>query len=716
MSWHNDCVFVLKSGYELERGIEQLNSCNSLFSIGRWIPFAICMFLSYWLTAGHIFAAPSGSGSGVPVRLHGETLFISQTELANVDAAARTAAIEKRLARLTWATPYVIDSLIVEDHEQPAHGLTSEEVLFVVTDNELKTTGKPRHVLAKEQTETIREAPQESTAAQPARAGGSPLSTGLRDLLWAGVATALLVFFAVASYVFFPRLYEALDVWSETQLRAVSLLGLELIAADHFSSVLVFCSRVLRGVLSGLALYWYFHFILNLFPQTQAFEERFLQALIVPLEQIQGLLGNWGDLVIGLLLALVATGLFVGFLKTFRQLFPCMLDKVSAWGLTTKYSLKIQRVELLTGAQISDGLLGLLRAFRLVTYVSLTYLYVTSVLGFFPSTRKLSVELLNYMIEPIRVIGHEFITSIPDIIAIAMIIVVTNYVIKLIHMFFNGIERGAITFQGFHREWATPTYKIVRFFVLVFAAVAIFPYIPGSHSEAFRGISVFLGVLVSLGAAGSFSNVVAGVVLTYMRPFSVGDRVKVADTIGDITEKTLLVTRIRTIKNVDVTIPNALVLSSHIINFSSASMKPPPLILHTSLTIGYDAPWQKVHELLIRAAKQTTHILETPEPFVLQISLDDFYVRYEINAYTGAPNKMATIYSELHQHIQDQFNEAGLEIMSPHYTQVRDGNKTTIPDQYLPKTYQAPAFRIGPLGSLFGGSTDPGNPKAESRP
>ncbi|MBK9308200.1 MAG: mechanosensitive ion channel family protein [Nitrospira sp.] len=376
-----------------------------------------------------------------------------------------------------------------------------------------------------------------------------------------------------------------------------------------------------------------------------------------------------------------------------------MLDKVSAWGFTTTYSLKVQRVELLTGAQISDGLLGLLRIIRLAAYVTLTYLYITSVLGFFQATRKLSVELLNYMIEPVRMIGHEFIASVPDLIAIVMIIVVTNYVIKLIHLFFNGMERGAITFQGFHREWATPTYKIVRFFVLVFAAVAIFPYIPGSHSEAFRGISVFLGVLVSLGAAGSFSNIVAGVVLTYMRPFSIGDRVKIADTVGDVTENTLLVTRVRTIKNVDVTIPNALVLGSHIINFSSSSMQPPPLVLHTSVTIGYAAPWQKVHELLITAAQQTTHILETPEPFVLQTSLNDFYVTYEINAYTGAPNKMAAIYSELHQHIQDQFNEAGLEIMSPHYTQIRDGNRTTIPDQYLPKSYQPTGLRIWPLGS-----------------
>ena len=674
-----------------------MSNLNSLFPVNLRIPFAVCVALLFWLTAAPIFAAPSVAGQGVPVRLHGQTLFTLQTGLANVDTASRAAAIEKRLDRLALAAPSVIDSLRVEDHEQTAYVLTSEEVLFVVTDTEAKAAGKPRHLLAEEQTETIREALQTLPSLQSSREPASSMT--VRNLLWAGVATALLIFFAVAFHVFFPRLYEAIEAWSETQLRAVSLRGLELIAADQLSNVLVFCSKILRGVLSGLGLYWYFHFVLNLFPQTRVFEQRFVAALVVPFEQLQALLANGGELVIGLLLALIATGLFLGVLKAFRELFPSMLDKVSAWGYTTKYSFKIQRVEMLSGAQISEGLLVLMRAIRLAAYVSLMYLYVTSILGFFPATRSFSVELLNYLIEPFKMIARQFIASLPDVIAIAIIIVVTNYVIKLIHMFFNGMERGAITFHGFHREWATPTYKIVRFFVLVLAAVAIFPYIPGSHSEAFRGISVFLGVLVSLGAAGSFSNIVAGVVLTYMRPFSVGDRVKIADTVGDITEKTLLVTRIRTIKNVDVTIPNALVLGSHIINFSSSSMKPPPLILHTSLTIGYDAPWEKVHQLLIAAAKQTTHILETPEPFVLQTSLEDFSVRYEINAYTGAPNKMAAIYSELHQHIQDQFNEAGVEIMSPHYTQIRDGNRTTIPDQYLPKSYQPPGLRIWPLGS-----------------
>ena len=250
---------------------------------------------------------------------------------------------------------------------------------------------------------------------------------------------------------------------------------------------------------------------------------------------------------------------------------------------------------------------------------------------------------------------------------------------------------------GFYPEWADPTYKIVRFLVLAFSAIVIFPYLPGADSPIFQGVSVFLGVLFSLGSTSAIANVVAGVVLTYMRPFKIGDRVKIADTTGDIIEKTLLVTRVRTIKNVDVTIPNAMVLGSHIINFSS-SAKDAGLILHTGVTIGYDVPWRKVHDLLIAAARATPGILKQPGPFVLQTGLDDSYVSYELNAYTDQPNIMANTYSELHQSIQDKFNEARVEILSPRYSALRDGNRSTVPEDHLPKSYQPPAFRIFPFG------------------
>ena len=246
---------------------------------------------------------------------------------------------------------------------------------------------------------------------------------------------------------------------------------------------------------------------------------------------------------------------------------------------------------------------------------------------------------------------------------------------------------------GFYQDWAMPTYKIARFLVIAFALVMAFPYLPGSDSPAFKGVSIFLGVLFSLGSSSAVANVVAGVILNYTRAFSIGDRVRIGDVEGDITYKTLLVTHIRTIKNVEITLPNSTVLSGAILNFSTAA-KDSALILHTSVTIGYDAPWRRIHELLISAASATQHILKDPQPFVLQTALNDFYVSYQINAYTDHPSKMALIYSDLHQNIQDKFNEGGVEIMSPHYSQLRDGNTVTIPETYRPTDYTAPGMRI----------------------
>ncbi|HKI52961.1 MAG TPA: mechanosensitive ion channel family protein, partial [Anaerolineales bacterium] len=238
-----------------------------------------------------------------------------------------------------------------------------------------------------------------------------------------------------------------------------------------------------------------------------------------------------------------------------------------------------------------------------------------------------------------------------------------------------------------------PTYQLLRFVVIALGLVVAFPYLPGSGSPAFQGVSVFVGVLFSLGSTSVVANIVSGVVLTYTRAFRVGDRVKIADTVGDIIEKGLLVTRVRTIKNVEITIPNGMVMGSHIINYSMVSQER-GLILNTTITLGYDIPWRLIHEVLKKAAQATDGILPEPHPFVLQTSLDDFYVSYELNAYTNQPNKMALIYSELHQNIQDSCNEAGIEILSPHYDALRDGNTSTIPSDYLPKDYQAPPFNI----------------------
>jgi small-conductance mechanosensitive channel len=226
-----------------------------------------------------------------------------------------------------------------------------------------------------------------------------------------------------------------------------------------------------------------------------------------------------------------------------------------------------------------------------------------------------------------------------------------------------------------------------------FGVVVAFPYLPASDSPAFAGVSVFMGVLFSLSSSSAFSNMIAGIVLTYTGAFRLGDRVKVGDAFGDVIQTTLLATRVRTIKNEDVTIPNSIALGSAVTNYSR-SAGTLGLILHTSVTIGYDAPWRKVHDLLVQAALETPGLLPEPRPFVWQTALNDFYVTYEINAYTATPRDMFDVYAALHERIQDRFYEAGVEIMSPHYTALRDGNAVAIPAALRTPGYRAPAFRV----------------------
>lgn len=313
---------------------------------------------------------------------------------------------------------------------------------------------------------------------------------------------------------------------------------------------------------------------------------------------------------------------------------------------------------------------GLLKALALA---AILYGYLAVVFGLFPWTEGYAAALLEYTLGHLRTLGQATAAAIPNLLFVVIIILMARVVLKGFHVFFRELETGTIALHGFDRDWAMPTYKLVRVVVVLLAAAAAFPYIPGSRSPAFQAISVLVGVLISLGSSSAVSNVVAGVVLTYMRPFRVGDRVRIADTVGDVVEKSLLVTRIRTPKNVEVTVPNSLVLGSHISNFS-AQAREGGLILHTTVTIGYDVPWRQVHELLISAALHTSGILATPRPFVLQTSLNDYHVSYELNAYTDLPDAMPAVYSRLHENIQDAFAAAGVEILSPMYNAIRDGD------------------------------------------
>jgi small-conductance mechanosensitive channel len=402
---------------------------------------------------------------------------------------------------------------------------------------------------------------------------------------------------------------------------------------------------------------------------------------------------SFRSILFGILFTIISTAVLIAILILFKWVFPKIYEIVRSWKGTRVRSIVIQAFEALSADRIIGMIITCVKGVRVFLTIVLFYFYIPLVFSFFPWTQGYAGTLFGYLAYPFKAVGSAILDYLPNLFYLAVIVVVTHYTVKLIRIVFNEIDRGNLVLPGFYQDWAMPTFKIVRFLFIMFALVMAFPYLPGSESPAFKGVSIFLGVLFSLGSTSAVANVVAGVILNYTRAFSIGDRVRIGDVEGDITYKTLLVTHIRTIKNVEITLPNSTVLSGAILNFSTAA-KDSALILHTSVTIGYDAPWRRVHELLIAAAAATQYILKDPRPFVLQTALNDFYVSYQINAYTDRPHEMARIYSDLHQNIQDTFNEGGVEIMSPHYAQVRDGNTVTIPETYRPADYIAPGLRI----------------------
>ncbi|MGO4772008.1 mechanosensitive ion channel family protein [Flavobacterium sp. W22_SRS_FK3] len=321
---------------------------------------------------------------------------------------------------------------------------------------------------------------------------------------------------------------------------------------------------------------------------------------------------------------------------------------------------------------------------KIITLIFIVYFSLPVLFSIFPSTEVYTTTLLRWILTPAKSTIMGFVGFLPSLITIIVIIIIFRYSIKIIKFFFDEIKKENIKIDGFYSDWAMPTFNIIRLLMYAFMLVIIFPYLPGSDSSIFKGVSVFVGVLFSLGSSNAIANMVAGLVITYMRPFKIGDFIKIGDVSGEVIEKTALVTRIRTTKFEDITIPNATVLSSTSTNFSAnTSHTTNGLLIHTTVTIGYDVPWKDIYGALIDAALKTEMIEPNPSPFVLQTSLDDFYVSYQINVYTKEPNKQPRIYSSLHQNIQDSFNAAGIEIMSPHYNALRDGNKTTIPENYI---------------------------------
>lgn len=374
---------------------------------------------------------------------------------------------------------------------------------------------------------------------------------------------------------------------------------------------------------------------------------------------------------------LVLVGQFLLFRAT-NWLFRKLKVRIIKLRNTCLKPFSIQDYELLDTYKQVKLLIFLANIVRYIFMFLQLLLTVPMLFSIFPQTKDLAYKLFSYILTPVKSIIAGVLSYIPNLFTIFVICLAIRYLVRFFRYLAEEIQSERLKLRGFYPDWAIPTFHIIRFLLYAFMIAMIYPYLPGSNSGVFQGISVFVGLIVSLGSSTVIGNIIAGLVITYMRPFKIGDRIKLNDTTGNVVEKTPLVTRIRTPKNEVVTIPNSFVMSSHTVNFSQSAHEY-GLIIHSEVSIGYDVPWRVVNKLLIDAALNTPGVVDDPRPFVLSTSLSDWYPVYQVNAYIKDADRLAEIYSDLHQNIQDRFNEEGVEIMSPHYMAVRDGNASTIP-------------------------------------
>jgi small-conductance mechanosensitive channel len=387
---------------------------------------------------------------------------------------------------------------------------------------------------------------------------------------------------------------------------------------------------------------------------------------------------------LALLIAIYISRRIVGLLRT---------------SLERRYRTRVQGIEdrafqIVKADHIWRALMGLLNLSWVIAIFVIAYAYLNYVLALFPWTRPAARSLFTIAIDPLRTMGLGLISLIPNFVFLAILILVIRYALKLTRLFFDGLAAGTVRLQSFDPEWAGPTYRLVRLMVIMLSVVVAYPYFPGSRSEAFKGVSLFVGIIFSLGSSSLIGNLIAGYSMTYRRAFKAGDRVKIGEHIGDVEQMRLLVTHLRTPKNEEVVVPNSTILNSEIVNYSTMAQDR-GLILHTTVGIGYETPWRQVEAMLLQAASRTPGLCRVPAPFVLQTALGDFCVTYEINVFCNTPQMMAQVYTELHRNILDVFNEYRVQIMTPAYEQDPSEPKIVPKDRW----YEEPAERPRSIGS-----------------
>jgi small-conductance mechanosensitive channel len=387
------------------------------------------------------------------------------------------------------------------------------------------------------------------------------------------------------------------------------------------------------------------------------------------------------ELLIDIGLAIAAIAFLLALIYGINRLFKIIYKKIHSLAGDKIKGLSFKNYQFLTPKYTASLIVGGFKIVRLLILLIVFYFWLPLLFSIFHWTKDISDTLIGYTLNLLKSLASSFIDYLPSLLFITVVVIIVSYINKIINFFAKEISNERLKIDGFYKEWAKPTSVIVKLIIYVFALVFVFPYLPGSDSPAFQGVSIFVGVLLSLGSTGFVANAVSGLMIIYMRPFVIGDVVKIGDNMGTVVSKGMLVTRLNTPKNEEVSVPNKMVVEGQIVNYSSEE-KGVGIFMHTTVTLGYDVSWRKVHETMIEAANRTTDIIDDPKPFVLQTALNDFSVAYELNAYTKNPSKMAVTYSELHQNLQDCLNEAGIEILSPHYRVNRSSNETTIPKEY----------------------------------
>jgi len=385
-------------------------------------------------------------------------------------------------------------------------------------------------------------------------------------------------------------------------------------------------------------------------------------------------------------LTILATVIFfvivAGIRRGHRYLYE-LLEKAARKGIS---KVNISGVELIDTNRQLAVIRRLADVLAWAAGLFVAYIWLTFSLRRFPYTRHWGDSLRSYMLSLLKEFALGIVDAIPGLIAVLLIFFITRLTIRFIKAFFAGVEAGRIVLPWVHAETAQTTRRMVVFVIWLFALVLAYPYLPGSDSAAFKGLSVFVGVMLSIGSSGVVNQAMSGIILIYSRALKAGDYVRIGEIEGLVISLGILSTKIKTIKREEITIPNSVILATDVKNYSRLAGSE-GVILYTTVTIGYSVPWRQVHALLILAAERTPGLRKQPTPFVGQVALSDFYVEYQLNAYLEKPEERLPTLAALHANIQDTFNEYGVQIMSPHY-ESDPGAPVWVPKE---KWYEPPA-------------------------